>query len=146
MAKAAAQTIVGLLILLAAQISTACDTPVYRYAMYRWTPAPYEIYYFHDQPLDENARQMQQKFAALGEDRENSANIAFLPVDLNKDPGLRAVPRDVIEHWIWHPQRATGTYMIVSPNGPAVSTLILPLLASGDRVALLTNSLYRLSS
>ena len=32
-----------------------CDTPVYRYAMYRWDPAPYEIYYFHSEAIAEPA-------------------------------------------------------------------------------------------
>ena len=40
---ALALTICGLVIL------QACETPVYRYAMYRWNPAPYEIYYFHNE-------------------------------------------------------------------------------------------------
>ena len=29
----------------------ACETPVYRYAMYRWEPAPFEIYFFHNLSL-----------------------------------------------------------------------------------------------
>ena len=28
--------------------SFACSTPVYRYAMYRWFPAPYRVIYMHE--------------------------------------------------------------------------------------------------
>ncbi len=77
----------------------ACDTPVYRYAMYRWQSAPYELYYFHDgQPDAEN-----EKVTAAIEhrcmDEAAPANLVVLPVDLRQDKELAGVPPDVKEAW-----------------------------------------------
>ena len=42
---------------LLAAFANACDTPVYRYAMYRWQSTPFELYCFH-QGEDELSEQV----------------------------------------------------------------------------------------
>jgi hypothetical protein len=111
--------LVGIVILLAgwAAVSQACDTPVYRYAMYRWEPAPYEIYYFHDQPLDEQAEQVKQLVEAASRSEEKPANAFFIPVSLTDDPELKRIPPDVRKAWQDQEERQVPTYWVVTPHG-----------------------------
>ena len=39
--------VVSLAVLAGVRVAPACDTPVYRYAMYNWAPAPFRVYYFY---------------------------------------------------------------------------------------------------
>ena len=66
----------AVLAVLAAGLVLACDTPVYRYAMYRWEPAPYEVYFFHDKPMDEQAAQVQKLVEAASRAEKNPANLS----------------------------------------------------------------------
>lgn len=70
----------------------ACDTPVYRYAMYRWEPAPYQVYYFYRGAMDEKAEIIKEMIETAENSEENPANVMFMAVDLDKDPLLRSVP------------------------------------------------------
>lgn len=110
---------VGIVVLLAAwsAFSLACDTPVYRYAMYRWEPAPYEIYYFHDQPLDEQAEHVKGLVEAASRSEEKPANAFFVPVSLTDDPELKRVPPDVRKAWQGQEDRQVPSYWVVTPHG-----------------------------
>ncbi len=103
--------------LTAAMVANACDTPVYRYAMYRWFPAPYEVYYFHRDQLDQSAQVIQARIDKFAELEEVPANMVFLPVDLNKDKELRSVPPDVKEAWLKQDEPPIPSYLISSPLG-----------------------------
>lgn len=100
----------------------ACDTPVYRYAMYRWLPAPYEVYYFHEQGLDDEAERVKVAVRSIGEDRDAPANIVFVPVDLSKDAELVGVPPDVKRVWRMQSQATVPSYLISSPRGDHLFT------------------------
>jgi len=95
----------------------ACDTPVYRYAMYRWHPAPYELYCFHDTQPDAEA----QAVAAAVEQHVAAgaapANLAFLPVDVAPDGQFRDGPPDIKEAWDKRSTKQTPWYLISSPAG-----------------------------
>ncbi|MCU0873133.1 MAG: hypothetical protein MUE50_12410 [Pirellulaceae bacterium] len=110
---------VGMLCLLAgsAGLALACDTPVYRYAMYRWEPAPYEVYYFHDKPLDEQASQVQKLVEAAAQSEEKPANLFFVAVSLTDDPELKKIPPDVRKVWQDQQDRPVPSYMVVTPHG-----------------------------
>ena len=60
-------------VLLTASASIACDTPVYRYAMYRWFPAPYEVYCFYRGEMDETGKQLKAAVDQAGEAEEAPA-------------------------------------------------------------------------
>ena len=109
--------IVGALV---AQTAMACDTPVYRYAMYKWRPAPYEVYFFHNAGPMEADQQVQKAIAALAEDQTKQTNIVYIPVDLTKDKELTGVPADVKEAWLKRKEPTTPHYMVVSPMGAQV--------------------------
>ena len=75
--------------------SDACETPVYRYAMYRWEPTPYEIYCFHKGKRDAESDRIEAKVEQVTTATDSQANVVFLPVDLGEDPELLGVPPDV---------------------------------------------------
>jgi hypothetical protein len=95
--------------------ASACDTPVYRYAMYRWLPAPYEVYCFHRGALDESSQAVKDAIEQASEAEENRANVVFLAVDLDKDPELKTVPPDVKKAREADPQDQLPRYLISSP-------------------------------
>jgi len=102
---------------LAAGLAWACDTPVYRYAMYRWEPAPYEVYLFHDKPMDQQAAQVQKLIEAASRSEEKPANLFFVPVSVSDDPELKRIPPDVRKAWQDQKERQLPTYMVVTPHG-----------------------------
>ena len=85
--------------------------------MYRWEPAPYEIYYFHDKPLDEQATQIQKLVKAVSESEEKPANIFFVDASLTDDPELKRIPPDVRKTWKDQQNPPVPSYMVVTPYG-----------------------------
>lgn len=110
---------VGMTVLLAgwAGFALACDTPVYRYAMYRWEAAPYEVYYFHDQPLDEQAEQVKKAIETASQSKDKPANAFFISVPLGEDPEMKRIPPDVRKAWQAREDRTVPTYWVVTPHG-----------------------------
>lgn len=96
---------------------TACDTPVYRYAMYRWPPAPYEVYLFHNGDERPKDKEIAGLLESYWEDQENPANVVFLPVDLTKENALQRVPPDVREAFEKRDQPNLPAYMVTTPFG-----------------------------
>jgi len=125
---ALALTICGLVIL------QACETPVYRYAMYRWNPAPYEIYYFHNEPLSGETEEFHTKIKELVKLQTDKPvlNATLIPVDLAKDPELKQVLPDIKELWTKHQKELSPGYLVTNPQGGVVSvgTLTSEQLAS----------------
>jgi len=79
----------------------ACSTPVYRYAMYNWPPAPYFVFYFHSgQPAEEDA-EVNEWIKKLSVEGPKVANLLLEPVDLSQD-GLDRMPEAVKQQWQAH--------------------------------------------
>ncbi|MHB8971299.1 MAG: hypothetical protein ACYC4N_12705 [Pirellulaceae bacterium] len=97
--------------------AAGCDTPVYRYAMYRWFPAPYELYYFYDGQPDVEGAKIQAAVEAITKNVKPAVNLAFLPVDVQKDKELTGVPPDVKDAWAKRSPQQTPWYLISSPVG-----------------------------
>ena len=93
----------------------ACDTPVYRYAMYRWNPAPYEVYYFHDQPVTDTDRSLHDLIETMSANPEAAANISLIPIDVARDPDLKTVPPDVRRFWKSGDPKPLPSYLIWAP-------------------------------
>jgi hypothetical protein len=99
----------------------ACDTPVYRYAMYRWEPTPYELYYFHREAPGEADKQVQELVERIGRrDEKSRANLVYLPVNLSEDEQLVGVPADVKQGWLARENPTVPSYMLVTPLGQQV--------------------------
>jgi len=101
----------------------ACETPVYRYAMYRWKPAPYEIYYFHSEPLSADTQALHERIAklALLKPDQPMLNATLITVDLSKDPQLQKVLPDIKQLWMQHQDQLSPGYLVTNPQGGAVS-------------------------
>ena len=114
---ALALTICGLVIL------QACETPVYRYAMYRWNPAPYEIYYFHNEPISSETEDFHTKIRELVKLKPDQPilNATLIPVDLSKDPELKQVLPDIKQLWTKHQKELSPGYLVTNPQGGVVS-------------------------
>jgi hypothetical protein len=95
----------------------ACDTPVYRYAMYRWEPAPYEVFFFHSGPIDAANARLNGLIQAAQTAAGQPANITLLPVDLSKDAELKTVPRPVREAWTSQKDPKPPSYLVYTPTG-----------------------------
>ncbi len=95
----------------------ACSTPVYRYAMYRWIPDPYAIFFFHYGTPDEEDVKVHEMIRTLAEDETRPVNFGLYDVDLNEDPELEKVPPLVREKWTERSEKEMSTYMIINPFG-----------------------------
>ena len=114
----------------------ACDTPVYRYAMYRWLPAPYEVYCIHDRDLNASASELKSAIDQSGQNGEAPMNIVFVPVDLAADKELARVPPDVKEAWLRQASPALPWYLVSSPVGVHLQSGAM----SVDELAAMTDS------
>lgn len=106
---------------LPADFVTACETPVYRYAMYRWQPAPYEVYFFHDQPAGAQDQRVEELLTEFERGKAARANVAFLPVNIAEDPELTSVPPDVKKAWLEREDKQLPSYFISTPYGAGLS-------------------------
>lgn len=90
---------VSLATLFANATADACETPVYRYAMYRWQPAPYEVYFFHEDQPNAEQEALTQALDQAGRSVDHPANLIYTDVDLGVDPKLHGIPPDVKRAW-----------------------------------------------
>lgn len=95
-----------LAVLIMPRMAHACNVPVFRYALERWQPDPYELFIFHDGPLAAEAKKL---VAVLQEyvDRPDGcpANVGLTLVDVKKtlDKKLAALMPDwakVVLPWV----------------------------------------------
>jgi len=93
-----------------------CDTPVYRYAMYRWQPAPYEVYFFHNHPPSPPDRLVAERLSKAARS-DDAANVVHIPVDLSRDPELLGVPQDVRQAWDEREDKSLPFYLVATPHG-----------------------------
>ncbi|MEO8497863.1 MAG: hypothetical protein ABI614_22580, partial [Planctomycetota bacterium] len=110
-----------LFIIVAATVAMACETPVYRYAMYRWQAAPYEVYFFHDQPAGEQDQRVQEMLVEFERSKDARANVACIPVNIAEDPELTSVPPDVKKAWLAREDKQLPSYFISTPYGIGIS-------------------------
>ncbi len=81
------------------QAATACDTPVYRYAMYRWSPAPFRVYFFHrGEPGKEDA-DVNRLLAEQSTTQPAAANLALETINVDQKDQLEQLPEAVKKAW-----------------------------------------------
>lgn len=95
----------------------ACDTPVYRYAMYRWEPEPYELYFFHDQPAGNQDQAVAQAVKELAGSEKQPANLQFFDVNLAEDKEMQKISPAVKQAFLAKADHKLPAYLAVSSYG-----------------------------
>lgn len=93
-------------------VAPACSTPVYRYAMYNWAPAPYYVFYFHDGEPDEADAKVNSAIDALGI-AQPPANVVLESVDLSQPDQFDRLPEIVKKSWESHQEEDPSTRHLV---------------------------------
>ncbi len=107
----------------------ACDTPVYRYATYNWSPSPYRIYYIargETLPEDHPVRRTIAELSTSPIDAPRPvANIELIQIDAAAEDPVEALPPDARGEAAFILQRATTgdepptlpRFAVVLPHG-----------------------------
>lgn len=132
-------------------IAWACDTPVYRYATYNWTPSPYRIYHIsRGQPLaaDDAIRRVVAELTTSPPDAPRAvANLELVEIDAAAENPLDPLPAALRDEAGFVLERATTSddgqalpelprFAVVLPNGYPVYEGPL----SGDDVRAIADS------
>lgn len=110
--------VVALLIAVFAAICypvAACNTPVYRYAMYNWQTAPYIVFYFHEGEVAEEDKAVNEAIEKLSAEWPPEANVRLEPIDVSDEKKMEALPEFVIEAWKSHEGGKLPAHVIFSP-------------------------------
>jgi hypothetical protein len=82
----------------------ACSIPVFRYALERWQPTPYQVVVFHKGPLGKEGQALARR---LGEPKEPiNVAVTFVDVDGEMEEGQRKL-------WQAQPEGATLPWLVV---------------------------------
>lgn len=100
--------------------SRACNTPVYRYAMYNWAPAPYEFFHFYRGKMTDADRAVQRNLEELSRKGPALANVLVTPIDISKPQQLDKAPPPVRESWKDQHKSAAPTWLVWTPWGAEV--------------------------
>jgi hypothetical protein len=93
----------------------ACNTPVYRYAMYNWQTAPYIVFYFHEGEISEADQAVHKTIEKLTEEWPPEANLRLELVDVSDEKKMEAIPEFVLEAWKSYEDGKTPAYVVFSP-------------------------------
>lgn len=88
---AAALATVALATLTGTTVASACQVPVFRYALERWPADKYDLIVLHDGPLDDASRKLVDELRAQDHQSPVSANYSLQAVDVSStdDQALR---------------------------------------------------------
>ena len=93
----------------------ACNTPVYRYAMYNWQTAPYIVFHFYEGEVAEEDKAVHAVLEKLTEEWPPEANVRVEPIDVSDKKKMEALPEFVIEAWKSHDEGKLPAHVIFSP-------------------------------
>lgn len=99
----------------------ACQTPVYRYAMYKWNRAPYEITYVYDGKPADADRQVNAALQAMSDKEDKPvANVRFATLDASDKKALESVFPAIQESLKKHKDLARPFHVVHTPGGREV--------------------------
>ena len=99
--------------------SWACSTPVYRYAIYRWKRAPYEVFYLHDGKTAPQDVAVNKALAAISPDRPGegkTANLRFTTLDVSDKAVLAALPPELQQTLKKHKDQPLPWHVVYTPG------------------------------
>ena len=95
--------------------ASACDTPVYRYAMYRWEPAAYSVWCFHRGEPGKDVAEVNRRLDPLGGTAGATTNLRLESVDLAAKDSLEKVPPWVKKAWEARAADPLPSYLVFTP-------------------------------
>jgi len=100
--------------------AVCCDTPVYRYAMYRWEPAAYLVLHVHTGTPDDSYTSVEDAVEKLRSNRKRAANIDLLTYDLKKNQQNTYLPPYIARTVQDIKPGSKPTYLVFSPKGAVI--------------------------
>ncbi|MBN1909306.1 MAG: hypothetical protein JW818_06180 [Pirellulales bacterium] len=94
----------------------ACDTPVYRYAIYNWAASPYHLFYLHEGPESSEEAKAKKALEAVAME-EPPANLELHEADVSDPKQKEMLPGLVAKAWAKHEPAGSPLYLVVSPTG-----------------------------
>ncbi|MEA1949839.1 MAG: hypothetical protein U9N87_00525 [Planctomycetota bacterium] len=104
----------------------ACDTPVYRYAMYNWKTAPYQVFFFHNPAETTGDDKKVNRLLADLSVSQQPANVQLIEVDTTDRQSIERLPEAVKASWNHclkknnaknNAKKSGGVHVIFSPWG-----------------------------
>ncbi|MHC4179109.1 MAG: hypothetical protein ACYSWU_16470 [Planctomycetota bacterium] len=92
----------------------ACSTPVFRYAMYNWQPAPYYVFYFHHGQVAKEDEAVNKLLDELAHS-DPPANVVLATVDVSKQEEFERLPRVVKKIYRSHAEGQQPLHVVFSP-------------------------------
>lgn len=89
----------------------ACDTPVYRYAMYRWPASNYYVFFVHQNEATPAQREVNEALVEIERAAAPKPNVVFFEIDADE---IDLAPPIAADHYrkIGRPE---STYIVVAP-------------------------------
>lgn len=92
----------------------ACDTPVFRYAMYNWPPAPYYVFYLHHGQVAKEDEAINKSLDGLCR-AEPPANLVLAAVDVSNEGEFKKLPEVVRRAFQSRAQAQQPLHLVFSP-------------------------------
>jgi hypothetical protein len=100
-------------------LAPACSVPVFRYALERWHPSPYQAFLFHRGPLAPAHKDLARRLTGEALSNQPPANLTLQEVDLDVQP-----PPVLLEMWQRYAHLTLPAVVVRFPRGaPAEGTL-----------------------
>jgi len=109
-------TIVMLLLIGGQRPAEACTTPVFRYAMYRWPPSPYYVFYMHRGEVAEEDEAV-NKSVAEAFDAKVPANVTLQTIDVTQKERFDRLPSVVRKVWETKAEEGKPLHVVFSSWG-----------------------------
>ena len=113
---------VGVAVLFGGTLASACNTPVYRYAMYNWRVSPYPIFYLYNAEEPEEDKKTNKLIEEQSISEAEIANVVLEKIDVSDAEKLDKLPGwEVIEKaWKSYDDGAVPAHLVMTPWGAKV--------------------------
>lgn len=92
----------------------ACNTPVFRYAMYNWPPAPYYVFYLHHGQVPKEDEAVNKTLDGLAR-AEPPANVLLTAVDVSNEEEFQKLPKVVRKAYQSHAEGKKPLHLVFCP-------------------------------
>jgi len=92
----------------------ACDTPVFRYAMYNWPSAPYYVFYLHHGPVPKEDEATNKLLDGLCR-AHPPANVVLAAIDVSNEEEYKKLPDIVKKTYQSHVEAQQPLHLVFSP-------------------------------